>query len=296
MGGASAFIDHADAMGSTTMETDPAGGVQWKIAYYPWGQVLAQGGIRQSVVWAGLDWQINDPSIPSATREYSAGLGRWMTPDPGGVKVVKLDDPQTWNMYAYVTNNPTSSNDPSGEACFMGVTIFGSHFGGTCAGDLPPRAAPPPEVNQQAWDQSLVFFHPAGGHETVAHIAGVVNAETQGMRDKKGENEPLLKAREKIAHVRINGIKEFGEKVQIERRMALPVMRGQDYSSSLQAAKNAAIQDMEGIDPTNGATHYNMRTDSQSSRGGPFYGAQPQTQSGPYLSPTPYDWIWTYGP
>ncbi|HEV2245030.1 MAG TPA: RHS repeat-associated core domain-containing protein [Terriglobia bacterium] len=114
MGGASAYIDHADAVGSTTMETDPAGGVQWKIAYYPWGQVLAQGGIRQSVVWAGLDWQVNDPSYPSATREYNDGLARWLTPDPGGVKVFKLDDPQTWNMYAYVTNNHTTLNDPGG--------------------------------------------------------------------------------------------------------------------------------------------------------------------------------------
>ena len=114
MGGASAYIDHADVVGSTTMETDPAGGVQWKIAYYPWGQILAQGGIRHSVVFADLDWQVNDPSYPSATREYNDGLGRWLTPDPGGVKVVKLDDPQTWNMYAYVGNNPTSRNDPSG--------------------------------------------------------------------------------------------------------------------------------------------------------------------------------------
>jgi len=37
-----------------------------------------------------------------------------MTPDPGGRKVVKLDNPQTWNMYAYVTDNPTTLNDPSG--------------------------------------------------------------------------------------------------------------------------------------------------------------------------------------
>jgi len=35
-----------------------------------------------------------------------------MTPDPGGRSVVKLDDPQTWNMYAYVGNNPTTLNDP----------------------------------------------------------------------------------------------------------------------------------------------------------------------------------------
>ena len=30
------------------------------------------------------------------------------------MKVVRLDDPQTWNMYAYVRNNPTTLTDPSG--------------------------------------------------------------------------------------------------------------------------------------------------------------------------------------
>src|SRR5690349_23025569 len=40
MGGADAYIDHSDVIGSTTMETDPTGGVQWQIAYYPWGQIL----------------------------------------------------------------------------------------------------------------------------------------------------------------------------------------------------------------------------------------------------------------
>ena len=116
MGGSSAYIDHSDAVGSTTMETDPAGGVQWDMTYYPWGQIWQQTGTRQTGVYAGLDWQVNDPDIPSATREYSDNVNRWMTPDPGGRKVVKLDDPQTWNMYAYVGNNPTTLNDPAGGA------------------------------------------------------------------------------------------------------------------------------------------------------------------------------------
>ena len=116
MGGGSAFIDHADAVGSTTMETGPAGAVQWDVVNGPWGQVWQQAGTRQSAVFADLDWQVNDPLIPSATREYSDGLGRWMTPDPGGTKVVSLANPQTWNMYAYVTDNPTTLNDPSGLA------------------------------------------------------------------------------------------------------------------------------------------------------------------------------------
>jgi RHS repeat-associated protein len=46
-------------------------------------------------------------------RHYTPA-GRWLSPDPGGLKVVSLDDPQTWNMYAYARNNPTTLTDPTG--------------------------------------------------------------------------------------------------------------------------------------------------------------------------------------
>jgi RHS repeat-associated protein len=115
MGGASAYIDHSDAIGSTTMETDPAGGVQWDIVRYPWGQIWQETGTRPSSVFAGLDWQVNDPLIPSATREYSNNVNRWNTPDPGGMLAADPARPQSWNMYSYVGDNPTSRNDPSGE-------------------------------------------------------------------------------------------------------------------------------------------------------------------------------------
>jgi len=52
-------------------------------------------------------------------RQYSQTLGRWMTPDPAGLAAVNPMDPQSWNRYAYVTNNPTTYNDPSG--LFMGL-------------------------------------------------------------------------------------------------------------------------------------------------------------------------------
>ena len=48
-------------------------------------------------------------------RMYYPLVGRWLTPDPGGRKVVHLANPQTWNMYTYAGDNPTTNNDPSGE-------------------------------------------------------------------------------------------------------------------------------------------------------------------------------------
>jgi len=37
-----------------------------------------------------------------------------MTSDPGGLKVVHTDDPQSWNMYVYGRNSPTTLTDATG--------------------------------------------------------------------------------------------------------------------------------------------------------------------------------------
>jgi RHS repeat-associated protein len=46
-------------------------------------------------------------------RCYSSTLARFTSPDPYGGSA-HLADPQTWNRYGYVQNDPVSSNDPSG--------------------------------------------------------------------------------------------------------------------------------------------------------------------------------------
>jgi RHS repeat-associated protein len=40
--------------------------------------------------------------------------GRWMSPDPANAGA-DPSYPQTWNMYAYAGNNPTTNTDPTGE-------------------------------------------------------------------------------------------------------------------------------------------------------------------------------------
>ena len=117
LAGSTSWLDHTDAVGTITMQTDPTGADTWDATHYPWGQPWQQTGSHPTGgFYADLEFAINDPAIPSATREYNPYYYRWQTPDPGGRKVVKLDNPQTWNMYAYVGDNPTTLNDPSGMA------------------------------------------------------------------------------------------------------------------------------------------------------------------------------------
>src|SRR5579859_5599842 len=44
----------------------------------------------------------------------SSNLGRFLTPDPSHASI-RLDNPQTWNRYTYVLNNPLELIDPTGE-------------------------------------------------------------------------------------------------------------------------------------------------------------------------------------
>jgi hypothetical protein len=41
-------------------------------------------------------------------------MGRFMTPDPAGMLAVDVSNPQSWNMYSYVLNNPLGMIDPTG--------------------------------------------------------------------------------------------------------------------------------------------------------------------------------------
>ncbi len=46
-------------------------------------------------------------------RYDSSSMGRFMSPDPENLGAIR-DDPQSWNAYAYVRNNPLKYTDPDG--------------------------------------------------------------------------------------------------------------------------------------------------------------------------------------
>ena len=88
------------------------GGMYFDLAFAPFGETYAASGStdpsftgqRQDTVSGLYDFP---------AREYSF-TGRWVSPDPAGLKAVSLSNPQTWNRYSYVANTPTSFKDPLG--------------------------------------------------------------------------------------------------------------------------------------------------------------------------------------
>ena len=50
-------------------------------------------------------------------RYYSSNMGRLQSPDPSGAAFSDPGNPQSWNMYSYVQNNPLNAVDPDGLDC-----------------------------------------------------------------------------------------------------------------------------------------------------------------------------------
>jgi RHS repeat-associated protein len=54
------------------------------------------------------------PLYDALFREYHPTWGRWLSPDPAGLAAANPSNPQSWNRYAYVMDNPTTLTDPTG--------------------------------------------------------------------------------------------------------------------------------------------------------------------------------------
>jgi RHS repeat-associated protein len=107
------YYRHADWQGSSRLTSTQGRAIYSISAYAPFGEQYA----------------VTDTSDPSFTgqnsdtvsglydflyRENSSSQGRWISPDPSGLSAADPNNPQSWNRYAYVANNPLSNIDRMG--------------------------------------------------------------------------------------------------------------------------------------------------------------------------------------
>jgi RHS repeat-associated protein len=105
------FSDHLQ---SASVITDSAGNIKAETDYYPFGgelQVTDKDPNRYKFTGKELD---NETGLHNfGKRYYEDALSRFMTPDPL-LNSGHPANPQSWNRYAYVLNNPLKFTDPTG--------------------------------------------------------------------------------------------------------------------------------------------------------------------------------------
>ena len=118
-----------DHLGSTRLLTNYNGpSVIECDDYYPFGEQVSCGGTSTTThkftggVYPERSRGKRDAEsgLDNAQARYnSSSLGRFMSPDPIGNFVADATNPQTWNLYTYVNNNPLRLIDPSGLECIQ---------------------------------------------------------------------------------------------------------------------------------------------------------------------------------
>ena len=130
-----------DGLGTPRLLVDQTGslGGMKRHDYLPFGEELQAGmghrqmsdgygggqGPRQQFVGYERDTETGLDFVQA--RYFGSTMGRFTSPDPVIVSVKRMINPQIWNGYSYVGNNPLNATDPTGEELVSHVTR--SRFG-----------------------------------------------------------------------------------------------------------------------------------------------------------------------
>ncbi|MFZ0410206.1 MAG: RHS repeat-associated core domain-containing protein, partial [Candidatus Acidiferrales bacterium] len=116
------FYYSQDHLGTSRVLAEvPSGGSTATLCYdadfYPFGGERAYTNTcAQNYKFTGKERDTESHLDNFSARYNSSTLGRFMSPDPGNAGADPTN-PQSWNMYTYVLNNPLNFVDPTGLYC-----------------------------------------------------------------------------------------------------------------------------------------------------------------------------------
>jgi RHS repeat-associated protein len=177
-----------DHLGSTSITANSSGGLFAELRYKPWGEERYTNGVT-TPTRRQYTGQIKDAEIGLYfynARYYSSALGRFLSAD---TLVPSPSDPQSWNRFSYVRNQPLKYIDPSGHGecdplngkCEGGPNTSGGKDGGGGGGGKPPIEPVKPTGEQNGPFQKV--YRDASGrlvridYKGTAYIDGVKTKE-----------------------------------------------------------------------------------------------------------------------
>jgi RHS repeat-associated protein len=145
--------------------------------YLPFGEELGTVGMRTSgqgygsadaarQKYAGMESDDGSGMATTLWRKYDSSSGRWTSPDPYTASMT-IANPQSFNRYSYVGNDPVDMMDPSGL-----MTQAGQPDPEIPAPDEPPGGDPP---------------DPPGDPFETGSIAAAESRQESAIRDRQSE-------------------------------------------------------------------------------------------------------------
>jgi RHS repeat-associated protein len=107
--------------------------------YMPFGEEIINGFAGRGTLW-GMTTGVANQKFTGKERDsesgldyfgaryYGSALGRFTSPDPTFLNVLRVVNPQRWNRYAYALGNPLRYVDPDGEEA-ISITYPGYQVG-----------------------------------------------------------------------------------------------------------------------------------------------------------------------
>jgi RHS repeat-associated protein len=107
----------ADWLGTTRVQVNSSGTVELTCASLPFGDTSTPcvGATEQFFTGQERDQETGNDYFQA--RHYASNTGRFISPDPSGLQYADISNPQSFNLYAYVRNNPLIFRDPTGLEC-----------------------------------------------------------------------------------------------------------------------------------------------------------------------------------
>jgi RHS repeat-associated protein len=260
-----------DHLGSVNVTLNADGTIRSRLRYDPWGkQRYAQNNTPTDYRYTGQRFDSKLGIYDYRARYYDPHIGRFISAD---VLVPDPTNPQQYNRYTYVLNNPLRFTDPTGHYCYdpsSGADLLGTciHDDGTTYSLLGSARAP---IQLVEWEIQLLilvaYYETEGQGPRQAEYAAWIILNRHARGDYQSF-ESLIMSGEYHISLGERGAANFGE-VGIfayyrERgiigenmaNMAYDWYRvPQDYDQLIHNVYDKYISG--GVDPTNGAAWFN---------------------------------------